>query len=164
MTSTSPTASNELKIDGCELIKGRFASFNLRSTSYYPTRKVQSRIALSLYQVDLQRDGLLSSQKYREDDSINDTVHVGTPFSMASAEGSFLLFLPEDKQAWGLMDIRRIISRRPDINLSLVSPLALMPYKLHIVNGGLYEHKSQFSVVDEEGSRWTLHCDVFSEK
>ncbi len=162
MTKSGTAISNELTIHGGELIKGRFASFNLRSTSYYPSKKVEKRIALALYQVDLEKDGLLSSQKYREDEARHDTVHVGTPLSHASTEGSFLLFLPEGKPAWGMMDIRRVVCRRSDINLSLISPLALMPYKLHIVNGGLFDHKSQFSVVDEEGSHWTLHCDVLN--
>ncbi len=164
MTKSGTVASNELIIDGSELIKGRFASFNLRSASYYPTEKVQRRIAFALYQVDLMRQGLLDSDKYREDMANSDTVHIGTPFVCASAEGSFPLFLPSNEQPWGMMDIRRVVSGRPDINLSLVSPIAIMPYKLRILSGGLYDHKSQFSVVDEEGSQWTLHCDVFSEK
>ncbi len=160
-TATREVVPGGLEIHGVEAIKGKFASFALRSTSYYPSQKVMRRIAQSLYRVDLKTKGLFDSEKYNQDerDGIH-SVNLSSPLSMARPEGVFLLFLPENKPAYGLMDIRRVTSYRPDINLSLISPLALMPHELHVVSGGIYGHKAQFSVVDEDSSQWTLHCDL----
>lgn len=145
--------------DGGE-VNGRYVFLPLESVSYYPTDKVIRRIALSIYNVDLKEKGLFSSEKYNQDeqDGIS-SVNLTSPLSPGTVEGDFMLFLPEGKPAWGLMDIRRVRSYRPDINLSLISPLALMPHQLHVIGGGIYKnHAPQFSVVDKDGSQWTLHC------
>ena len=149
-----------LEIDGAEKVTGSYVSVALRSVSYYPVDKVIRRIVQSIYGVDLQ-DGLYSSEKFHQDEKNKiSSINLSSPLSPGTAEGYFILFLPVGKPAWGLMDIQKVRSYRPDINLSLISPLALMPHPLHVVHGGFYDHKSQFSVVDKDGSQWTLHCDV----
>lgn len=140
-------------------IAGKYVLLPLESVSYYPTDKVARRIALSIYGVDMKEQGLLGSAKFSKEFATGGTVDMSRPLGYGGVEGDFILFLPEGKPAWGLMDIRKVNSHRPDVNLSLVSPLALMPHPLHVVNGGIYKkHAPQFSVVDRDGSHWTLHC------
>jgi hypothetical protein len=141
-------------------ITGGYVQLPLKSVSYYPTEEVAKRIALNIYGVDLHEKGLFSSQKYQmERTAMYSHVNPDSPLSHCHVEGDFILFLPHGKLPWGLMDIRRIISPRPDVNLSIVSPLALMPHPLHVVRGGI-EDKAHplFVVVDRDGSKWTLHC------
>lgn len=138
---------------------GKYVLLPLESVSYYPSEKIVRRIALSIYGVDLKEKGLLDSEKYSKEYAEGRTVDMGRPLGFGGVEGDFMLFLPEGKPAWGLMDIRKVNSHRPDINLSIVSPLALMPHQLHVVGGGIYkDHAPQFSVVDRDGSHWTIHC------
>jgi hypothetical protein len=155
--------NNNVKIDDLEIPgSGQYVLFQLDNVSYYPTKKVASRIALNIYGVDLVTKGLLHSEKYREEAARQDrVVDPDRPLAHCDVEGDFILFLPDDNEenAWGLMDIRKVNSRRSDLNLSIVSPLALMPYRLHIVEGGAEGGAHpQFSVIDREGSGWTLHC------
>ncbi len=139
-------------------ITGSYVLLPLDHVSYYPVEKVIRRIALSIYNVDLQTGGLFSSDKYNQEGETNH-VDVSRPLGFGTVDGDFYLFLPKEKPAWGLLDIRNVVSRRPDVNLSLVSPMALMPHRLHVIGGGTYEnHRPHFSVVDKDGSRWTLHC------
>ena len=140
-------------------ITGKYVLLPLESVSYYPAEKIIRRVALSIYGVDLKKQGLGNSRKYNEEVDGAGTVDMSRPIGSGTVEGDFMLFLPEGKPAWGLMDIRKVISHRSDVNLSLVSPLALMPHPLHVVGGGIYEkHAPQFSVVDMDGSQWTIHC------
>jgi len=141
-------------------ITGKYILLPLETVSYYPTDKMVRRIALSIYGVDLEEKGLMDSEKYNKEIATEvNTVDVGRPLGYGKVEGDFMLFLPEGKPAWGLMDIRKVISHRPDVNLSIVSPLAMMPNQLHIVGGGIYnDHAPQFSVTDRDGSHWTIHC------
>jgi len=116
-----------LEIDGAEKVTGSYVSVALRSVSYYPVDKVIRRIVQSIYGVDLQ-DGLYSSEKFHQDEKNKiSSINLSSPLSPGTAEGYFILFLPVGKPAWGLMDIQKVRSYRPDINLSLISPLALMP-------------------------------------
>lgn len=151
---------DNIEIHDQKEISGGFVLLPLECVSYYPTDKVIRRIALNIYSVDLKEKGLYQSEKYNQDEQNGiSSVNLTSPLSPGTVEGDFMLFLPEGKPAWGLMDIRRVRSYRPDINLSLISPLALMPHPLHVVGGGIYEkHAPQFSVVDKDGSQWTLHC------
>ena len=117
------------------------------------------RIALSIDGVDLKEQGLGNSKKYNEDVAGAGSVDMSSPLGFGRVDGDFVLFLPEGKPAWGLMDIRKVISHRPDVNLSIISPLALMPFPLHVEEGGIYKsHAPQFCVTDRDGSHWTLHC------
>jgi hypothetical protein len=150
---------SNIKIVDEGMVEGSFTLFSLDNVSYYPTRKISSMVALNIYGVDLNTKGLFDSEKYREDEKKNlHRIDPGNPLSHCDVDADFLLFLPTGKPAWGLMDIRSVFGRRPEINLSLISSATLMPHRLNIKSGSVSRHHSLFNVIDRDGSRWTLHC------
>lgn len=145
------------------MIGGNFVRFFLDNVSYYPTEKIVRMVAINIYGIDLSKDGLMDSEKWCNENAGKAgtrPVNLSRPLAHCDVEGEFILFLPVNELVWGLMDIKRVFPfpMRPDINLSIISPVALMPHPLHITAGGVYSQKSSFSVVDQDGSTWTLHC------
>ncbi|MFH0969450.1 MAG: hypothetical protein V1804_02995 [Patescibacteria group bacterium] len=151
-------SEDKLKVVDERAVAGKFGRFQLNSVSYYPVKKVINRIMLNVYGVDL-KEGLYSSEKYnREEKEGCRHIDVSVPMSHCAVEGEFILLIPQDEPACGLLDIRMIKHRRADVNLSIVSPSALMPHLLHVVRGAACAERSLFVVVDQDGSTWTLHC------
>lgn len=152
-------AKKNIEIKDAKAFEGRFGIFSLDNVSYYPSQKVKEVIALNIYDVDLEKDGLCRSKKWNEEEAEGiEQINLMSPLHHCDVEGEALIFLPEDGSAWGFMDLKRVISDRADINLSIVSRAALIPHKLNIIQGGVYKKEAFFSVIDCDGSEWTLHC------
>ena len=131
---------------------GAFAKFEVTDVSYYPTEPVQERVKEMIY--GHHEMGHVYTSKWK-----NEERHVFFDRPLGNhcpAEGIFLLFLPPDRPAYGMMHLRRLLHKsRTDINLSIVSPLAVAPHLLHLEDWG---NDISFYVVDEEGSKWSIHC------
>ena len=80
------------------------------------------------------------------------------PLSHCNVEGTFFLFLPYNATAWGMLDLRRVVSRHPEINMSLISPLALAPHKISAIVGTARKVGAHLYGIDQDGSSWSLHC------
>ncbi len=131
---------------------GQYATFRLNDVSYYPRERAQERLRVAIYGLEH-----TTSHKWNEEyASGRSHVHFPSPFGHdKSAAGSFILFFPADGNLYGMMDMRSLHTRRPDVNLSIVPPTALAPNRLHIVG---WNGDSTFYGVDEEGSNWSIHC------
>jgi hypothetical protein len=129
---------------------GRFATFALSNVSYYPLEHVQERIRFALYgddggqkMVDEQKDGL-------------PYVHFPRPLAHTKTTGTFTLFIPTQGHPYGVMHIQRVEhKKRKDLNLSIISPIALAPHRINNITWG---NECSFYGVDEEGSSWSIHC------
>ncbi len=143
-----------------KLVSGSFIQLKLDDVSYYPTKRIQRQIALNIYGIDLEREGLPDSKKYQEDEKKGIRyVDWHRPLGHCDVEGDLLVFMPKDEPAWAMMDIRKVLHERSDVNLSIISSAALMPHKLTIEGGTINEVSlSHIYVIDRDGSKWSLHC------
>ena len=117
---------------------GQFVSLPITDLSYYPTDEVQDRIKLAVC-------GKIP--RFAPHVPLHGTCKVS---------GTFTLFLPAQEPPYGMMDLRSIHNtKHPDINLSIVSPIARMPHRLHLTEWG---NQYSFYAIDEEGSKWSIHC------
>lgn len=135
-----------------QLGMGRFATFELEDVSYYPSEHVQKRIRLAMYGVD-------GSQKMHEEEKVGlPHVNFSRPLAHTNTSGTFTLFIPIKGEPYGTLDMRSVKHwKRHDINLSIVSPIALAPNRLHNITWG---NRCSFYGVDEESSNWSIHCTL----
>jgi hypothetical protein len=137
-----------------EALMGSYYLFEIKDVTYHPSKQVQDQIRDSIYGIS--PSGHFFSPKY-VDETSSKIAHVNfsRPLDHNSAEGDFYLFLPKKGTAFGMMDLRSLSSSRPDVNLSIVSPRALMPYRLNIT--GDNHNFNTFYAVDSDGSNWSIH-------
>ncbi|MEI6849528.1 MAG: hypothetical protein WCK29_00670 [archaeon] len=136
--------------------RGTFARFQLHNVSYYPTEKIQQRVAQVIYDVDLVGKSLLESELYqRMKDEKRNPISLVYPFSHTKVEGEVLLLNDTSGLVVCLLDIKRILDRDyPERNLTVISQNALAPNYHQVVDVG---ETGSIYTVDKDGSKWSLH-------
>jgi hypothetical protein len=138
---------------GLQARLGSFAALKITDVSYYPTETVQERIKLAVY--GYHPEGIGSTEKWLNEDN---HVLFYRPLSHTQVVGELHIFLPQNGHPFVMMQLEQVNHRRrADIKLSIVSPLALAPHRLHMENWG--NGYTSFYVVDKEGSKWSIHCE-----
>lgn len=133
-----------LTITDTNIPTGTFCQFELDSASYYPKGNALERI----------RNAVLGQHKKQRELPFMIT----RPLAHNAVVGTFLLFLPNYEPVWGMLNLERIVSNLPGINMSLVSPLVLAPRRLHGISGIVTRERVTFYVTDQEESNWSIHC------
>ena len=132
---------------------GSYAVLKLTDVSYYPTDEVQQRIKLAIY--GTHPEGIMCTEKWLKEE---DHASIHRPLSHTRVVGELCLFLPQEGHPYCMMHLEQVNHRRrADINLSIVSPLARAPHRLHLESWG--NGCTSYYVVDKEGSKWSLHCE-----
>lgn len=147
-------------VSGVSVTTGSYIEFPIVDLSYYPSEGLYDRVKTILYgahPVDSVR-----WQMAQEEDRV---VPISRPFANTKVQGTFMLFLPAHERPWGMMEVSQlkpIGKREHDLTLALIPALAVMPFKLYISSGQVWEREKKqvgkFYVVDREGSRWSVHC------
>lgn len=142
---------------------GRFGLFTISALSYYPIDRVRNLVMRNVYEVGLE-DGLSQSKRYHERKREKKfLIDLNQPLRGASIEGTFLYLLDGETER-GFLDIKHIDCGEPRVNLSIISANALFPHTHQIESVGIPvsapspNYKTTFYTVDQDGSKWSIHC------
>ncbi len=147
-------------VQGVTRTKGGYIEFPLVDLSYYPNETLCQRIMTTLY-------GAKPTESLRWQKAQEEGRAVASHCALANTnvEGKFLLFLPENERPWGMMEVSELNPIRKseqDLTLAVIPSLALMPFRLYIDYGEVWESDNKwfgkFYVVDRERSNWSVHC------
>ncbi len=152
--------SAPLVVSGVTVTTGSYIEFPLVNLSYYPNEGLHERIRTTLY-------GAQPTESVRWQNACkeNRLIPSHRPLSHTEVEGKFLLFLPVNDRPWGMMEVSELKPKGRyglDLTLAVIPALALMPFRLYIDYGEVFEREKKwlgkFYVVDREGSNWSVHC------
>ncbi len=156
----SDQSNQSLVVHGVTETTGSYMEFPLVDLSYYPNERLCERIRTTLY--GAQPTESARWKKAHEEERV---IQSHRPLTHTKAEGRFLLFLPANERPWGMMEVsqlRPIGKSQQDLTLAVIPTLALMPFRLYIDSGQVWESENKwlgkFYVVDREGSNWSIHC------
>lgn len=156
----SDQSQQSLVVSGITTTSGNYLELPIVDLSYYPHEMLSMRVKTTLYGANPTES---ASWKRAEEEDRRVPIH--RPLANTRAEGRFLLFLPANERPWGMMEVSELkpLKRRElDLTLAVIPSLALMPFRLYINSGQVWEEGGKilgkFYVVDREGSNWSVHC------
>lgn len=156
----SDQPNQSIVVHGVTTTTGNYMEFPLVDLSYYPNKTLHQRIKTTLYGAHP-----TESVRWQKAQEESRAVAIHHPLSNTKVEGKFLLFLPANERPWGMMEISELKPKRKsehDLTLAVIPTLALMPFRLYIDSGEVWESEKKwlgkFYVVDREGSHWSVHC------
>ncbi len=147
-------------VHGVQETTGSYIEFPINDLSYYPRETLYQRVRETLYGPNPSE-----SNRFREANENGEAVNISRPLAHTKVVGTFLLFLPKNERPWGMMEISELkprTKREYDLTSAVIPTLALMPFRLFIDSGEVWERGGKtlgkFYVVDREGSNWSIHC------
>lgn len=124
-------------VHGATLITGGYTVLPIVDVSYYPAEHIRKRVAETIYGFDP-----YNSERWKRAETENRTISRDRPLAHMKVTGTFILFQREKERPWAMMEISMLHPNersQQDITLSVVPALALMPCRLYINSGQMWQ-------------------------